>query len=257
MATRSKGKPNSVSNEKLPDQEENEEPNGAEILRLLKKLDRTLNDVKAGQSKLEEKLESLTTRLDNQHTEIKDLQKSANFFSHEISVLSKSNATSLQVIKEQQCAIDDYAVKLSELQTLIDDTQRYSRGFNLRFVGLPEEEDPQKEDCIEKIQQLIFTRLQINADIENAHRVGRVQNGKPRHVIAKFLRRPERYSVLRQRYAFKVDKVMVFEDVIAKDLEARRKLAAVVQDARQNGKKTRFVKGDLIIEGKKYTPAST
>ena len=52
----------------------------------------------------------------------------------------------------------------------------------------------------------------MNVDIENAHRVGRLQPGKPRHVIVKFLHRPKRFFVLRQRHTFKVENVKVFED---------------------------------------------
>ena len=90
---------------------------------------------------------------------------------------------------------------------------------------------------------------------ENAHRTGRRDTGKPRPVIAKFLRRPESFEVLRKRYSFKEAEVRIYEDLIPKDLDSRRKLADVVKDARLKGKRTMFVRGDF--EGKKYISPNT
>ena len=220
-------------------------------------MEAALNEVRSGQRKLEDKLETLNARLDDQHVEMKDLQKSANFFSQAIATISKKNSTPFDKIEKQQSALDESNAKLAELQKHVDDAGRYSRGFNLRFVGLPEEAETRQEDCIGKLQQLIHTRLGRNVDIENAHRVGTFQQGKPRQVIAKFLRRPERFEVFRQRHAFKESEMRIYEDLIPKDLEARKKLADVVNEARLKGKRTRLIRGDLIIEGKKYTPPSS
>ena len=50
-------------------------------------------------------------------------------------------------------------------------------------------------------------------------------------------------------------KVRIYEDLIPKDLDSRRKLADVVKDARLKGKRTMFVRGDF--EGKKYISPNT
>ena len=251
MTTRSKGKSNSVSHES-EGLNSKEQPTTADIFLMLKNLETTLNEVKRNQIKLENTLQTISSRMDLQHDEIKELQKSTNFLSMEIADISKSNSALLHKMEEQQRTIDDYTTKQSDLQRRLDDAERYSRGFNLRFIGIPEVDEPNKENCIQKIQELIHSRLQIKVDIENAHRVGKQLRDKPRPIIAKFIRRPERFSVLRQRFEFKKDEVMVFEDLIAKDFKARRNLAAVVQDARRQGKRTRFVKDTLFIDGRKY-----
>ena len=56
-------------------------------------------------------------------------------------------------------------------------------------------------------------------------------------MIAKFLRRSERWSVFRQRDVLKQHGVLVVEDLIAMDLQARWNLKSVAQEAYQNGKK--------------------
>ena len=238
-------------------EELNEASTTADILRIVRKLETTLLEVKNGQSKLESKLESLSTSMDTHHNDIKELKKSTDFLSQEIADISSANSVLLQKINEQERTMEVHSSKLADLQNRLDDTERYSRGYNLRFLGLPEETDPSKEYCKGKIEELIQSRLELNVDIENAHRTGRQRPDNPRPIIAKFLRRPERFCVLRQRHAFKEDEVSVFEDLIAKDYKARKNLATVVTDARRQGKKTKFIKDSLIIDGRRYVPEQT
>ena len=104
----------------------------------------------------------------------------------------------------------------------MDNQLRYSRSYNLRFVGIPEEPNPRQEDCITKLEEMISEHLNLRVDIENAHRVSQGGQDRPRHIIAKFLRRPERHQVFQLRNAFKESSTLVFEDLIPKDLETRK-----------------------------------
>ena len=228
-----------------------------ELFRLLKKMDKTLQDLQTGQNKVETKLEAISTKLEHQDSEIRELKKAMNYFSDELTSLTQSQKSVKDEIHRQHEAATELTHRVDTLQKLLDDSQRYSRGFNLRFLGIAEEEEPQKEDCIRKIDQLIEKQLNIKVDIENAHRTGRSIGGRPRHIIVKFLRRPQRFAVLRQRSLFREDNILVFEDLIPADLAARRKLRDVAHEATQMGKRVKFIKGDLFIEGMKYVPEST
>ena len=96
----------------------------------------------------------------------------------------------------------------------------------------------------------------MKVDIENAHRTGRKDpDGKrPRHIIAKF---PQRFNILKQKNTLKTANILVFEDLIPSDLASRRILRPAAQEAYKNGRKVRFVKGDLFVDGKKFCPDNT
>ena len=240
-----------------PDLEMSEElPDSTEIMKILKRMELTINSMAKQQTEMDRKLEALASKIDAHDNLIKDLQQSANYLSGDISSIADQSQEMSKTIDEQQALLKDYSSRIITLQEEINDCQRYSRGFNLRFVGLPEESHPEKEDCIRKVQDLIESRLKIQVQIENAHRVGRVRAeiSAPRHIIVKFLRRPERHAVILQRYCFKDDHVKIFEDLIPKDQQARKNLYGAAQEARSQGKLTKFVKDFLIIDGRKYTP---
>ena len=256
MTTRAKSRSAEPNEGSEPNQDN---PSTEEILRLLKKLDKNVEDLKAGQVKVESSLEALGSKLETQQSEIRDLQESFSFFSAELSTINDRSTTLRHEITEQQVTMEAQREKIENLQHLLNESQRFSRGFNLRFVGIPEEKDPQKENCIHKIEQLIEDHLKITVDIENAHRTGRPDpnGGKPRHIIAKFLRRPQRMNILRQKNALKNAQILVFEDLIFSDLESRRTLRPAAQEAYNRGQKVRFIKGDLFVDGRKFIPDKT
>ena len=235
---------------------DDDEVTPAQLLRHLKKMEKTLQDLQTGQNKVETKLEAISMKLEQQDDEIRDLKKAMNYLSEEITSQTQSLNSCKEELHQQQEVANDQQMRLDTLQKLLDDSQRYSRGYNLRFLGIPEEEDPKNENCIDKIDKLLQSQLNLHTDIENAHRTGRSINGRPRHIIVKFLRRPQRYAVLRQRNMFK-EGILVFEDLIPADLAARRKVKDVASEATRQGKRIKYVKGDLFIEGRRYVPEST
>ena len=83
--------------------------------------------------------------------------------------------------------------------------ERYSRGFNLRFYKIPEQTD---EDCIDTLENIILNDLNLEAAIENAHRIGPSrEDGSLHPIIAKFLYRLEyKYNIIRNLYSAKTIK---------------------------------------------------
>ena len=96
-----------------------------------------------------------------------------------------------------------------DLRNRMENVERYSRDFNIRVIGVIEEEG---EDCM-AIALNILTLLgfeDASGEIENAHRTGKKRNDKPRHIIVKLYSRPFKSSLLRvakkprrKRYAFR------------------------------------------------------
>ena len=91
----------------------------------------------------------------------------------------------------------------------------------------------------------------MKPEIENAHRVGPRNDDKPRAIICKFLYRPQRYKVIQKKRALE-DGIWVTEDLIWEDREAKKKLKEVMKEAFENGKKPRFSRGKLYIDGVLY-----
>jgi len=92
----------------------------------------------------------------------------------------------------------------------------------------------------------------MEPEIENAHRVGPRNEDKPRVIICKFLYRPQRYKVIQKKRDLE-DGIWVTEDlVIWEDREAKKKLKEVMKEAFENGKKPRFARRKLYIDGALY-----
>lgn len=235
-----------------PKKQNEDSTSNSEILQMLTKMNSKLDHLTTGQSKLESKLLMIEEKLNQQESSINNLETSLNFNSEEVSEL-----------KSTTCDLETNFVTLHEklkfLQMEMDNMQRYSRNFNLRFVGIPEQsKDLGYEDPIKVVKDLIHTHLNLVVDIENAHRTGKTrEDGKPRHIIAKFLRRPQRFQVLTQRSKFKENKINVVEDLIFSDLQSRRSLSVHAKEAWESKKKVRFSKGSLFIDGVKFIPPET
>ena len=127
--------------------------------------------------------------------------------------------------------------------------ERYSRGFNLRFYKVPEQTG---EDCIVTLGKIISKDLKQKPVIENAHRVGPSRDdGSPHPIIAKFLYRPDRRDILRNKKLFK-NGTYVSEDLIPEDRKRKNDLKAVMQEAYESGKRPKFRNGKLYIDGIPY-----
>ena len=140
-----------------------------------------------------------------------------------------------------------------ELKNKLEHLERYSRDFNICLIGVEEEEG---EDCMAIVSDH-FTLLgfeEAHGELENAHRTGRRQDGKARHIIAKLYGRPFKRSLLRaaknpeKKHLLNV--VRLVEDFTPGDFELRKKALPMMKRTFEEGKKVRFTKGKLLIDGK-------
>ena len=99
-------------------------------------------------------------------------------------------------VKNLGILIDSMPAKFTASLFILEHLERYSRDFNIRLIGVEEEEG---EDCMTIVLDH-FTLLgfeEAHGELENAHRTGRRQVGKPRHIIAKLYARPFKRNLLR------------------------------------------------------------
>ena len=137
------------------------------------------------------------------------------------------------------------------------DLERHSRGFNLRFPGIPEEPlaERKKEDCITKVAQKLSQVGLGHIQIENAHRTGKdyTDPSKPRAIIARFISRPERRQVLSKKKEMFEKGIKVFEDLVKADRDRKSKYADVIKQQFEAGKKVWFTRGFYYVDGVKQT----
>ena len=140
-----------------------------------------------------------------------------------------------------------------ELKKRVERLERYSRDFNIRVLGVAEEDG---ENCF-TIRQNYLTPLGFQDDIgeiENVHRTGKKQDGKPRQIIAKLYGRPFKREFLRVAKKPENKKALngirFVEDFTPYDFETRKKALPIMKEAFDNGKKVWFTRGKLFIDGK-------
>lgn len=216
------------------------EPTMKDLLLMLSKIDAKLEFLAKSQSSVESKLSFIEDKLLKQGNDISQLEKSVSFNADETSELKSS-------VEAYELSIARHEEALATMKDEINNMERYSRKFNLRFIGVAEHVNDKLEDCSLLIRNHIKSVLDINVDIENAHRTGKKHPGKPRHIIAKFIRRPERFAVFSQRGKFKVKGISVTEDLSYNDLQIRRKLSPYAKEAFDAGKKVRYRGTTLFI----------
>ena len=136
----------------------------------------------------------------------------------------------------------------------MENLERYSRDFNIRVIGVIEEEG---EDCMAIVLN-ILTLLgfeDASGEIENAHRTGKKRDDKPRHIIVKLYSRPFKRSLLRvakkkNRKKDTLSGIRLVEDFIPGDFELRKKALPLMKKFFEEGKRVRFTKGKLLVDGK-------
>ena len=140
-----------------------------------------------------------------------------------------------------------------ELQRRVERLERYSRDFNICVIGVAEQDD---EDCL-LILRNYLTLLAFEEDlgeIENAHRTGRKRKEKPRNIIVKLHSRPFKRVLLRvaknQENKQTLNRVRFVEDFTPYVFEIRKKALPIMKEAFDQGKKVRFTRGNLFIDGK-------
>ena len=96
-------------------------------------------------------------------------------------------------VDEMESFVGKHTRKIEGMRERLLSLERYSSEYNLRFHNVPESTD---ENCVQKVRNILSNQLDMEPEIENAHRVGPRNDDKPRVIICKFLYRPQRYKVI-------------------------------------------------------------
>ena len=108
----------------------------------------------------------------------------------------------LNQLKALSRRLNELSVEATRVGNAIDEVEEYSYQFNVKIIGLPEKRSETAAEtsalCVKLFQEMgaeVFL-----SDIDIAHRVpSRQQNGAPKPVICKFVRRLAKASVMETR----------------------------------------------------------
>lgn len=215
-----------------------------------------LDSVLTGQAALESKLASVQVQADNNSATINDLIKSVEFNSEFISDHTKDLAAMKDVKDTLSDKLHSVSSHATDLEKSLNLLERHSRSYNVRLLGVPEPRTGGvPENCVDIVETILRDNFKLEEleehPIENAHRIGSSKDGKPRHIIARFFSRPIRGAVMRAaRESLQNTQYHLMDDLTIVDAKEKKRLAPMMQDLYDKGKRPSFRNGRLYSEGK-------
>ena len=97
----------------------------------------------------------------------------------------------ISVLEEKVATLES---RLTRALSMANNNEQYSRRHNVRISGFVEEKD---ENCVEKIVN--FYDAITDENIDRAHRVGKLNDNKPRAIIVRFKAHKDKIAILRKR----------------------------------------------------------
>ena len=215
----------------------------------LGKIEQTLTANTGKITDLEEGLDFSNKEIDSQKKRLDDLESENKKLRSEAGEDRKTQAVLRERIQEVE---DGWKEKLNDME-------RHSRGYSIRVKNVQLEND--SEDSRVSVAKILLSQELVTGDdvgtvaalIEHAHPLGRKREDGRVNLIARFYSRPVRDNIIEKaklkRYKGK-DSLKIVEDMTRMDFQARVRAYPQMQKAYEKGKKARFYKGKLIINGK-------
>lgn len=205
----------------------------SELLQGQSKMTSTIEAVLTAQNKIEDKLSTLTERLDRFEKQLTDLN---------------AIGSKVQFLEASVSKIDE---QLSGLMRKVDELENRGRRNNLVVYGLEEPnketyeqlEASVKDDILHEILGVTVT------GIERCHRLGRKSPGKSRPVILKFNDFRETIAVLKASYKLKGTNFSLSDDFSKRVREVRKQLWKSAAREKETGAKVKLIYDKLSVDG--------
>ncbi len=191
---------------------------------------------------------------------IEALKKRTEFLFNEVKdVKDDMNKNDLKMVHEIS---DVHGKKMSEIDSRLNDVERYKRRWHLRLYGLAERAS---EDIKAQVGDICCEVLpehtsKIQQEVDIVHRLGRKIEGnatRGRTVIIQFLSRSLRdmiWKAAKSSAYLKAKELRFGADLTSMDKAIRKELWPKVEAARQVGKKAYFVGVRAFVDGKEISP---
>ena len=209
-------------------------PKLEQVLEKLENLERYVKAVDEKVSNLQAKVDCFEAFKNKTEKKIKELEDGLDFAN-----------TERESFKEK---FDKLKCEINQLRDEKLYMEVYQRRENLRFFGIKEEAD--MEDAREVLVGFLKTELGMeNADqieFQRVHRVGKrvSSSGKPRQIIARFLKYPQREEVMSNARKLKGKNFGISPDLPSEILERRKKKMKQFKQAKKDGKTAFFSRAE-------------
>lgn len=236
------------------------------ILEAIRKLDKKTDEMKTD---MNVRLGSIEATLKENTGKITDLEEGVDFSNKEIDShkdrLTKLEGETKKLISDAELDNKNIAILRDLIEEVEDgwreklnDMERHARGYSIRVKGVQLEDE--REDSRVTVAKILLSEKLVTGDdvgtvaklIEHAHPLGWKGKDGRVNIIARFYSRPVRNSIifLAKKKKYTGQGLKVVEDMTMMDFQARHRAFPQMQLAYQQGKKARFFKGKLIIDGK-------
>ena len=107
------------------------------------------------------------------------------------------------------------------------------------FYGVTEAPNGEQESCESIVCNIIRTNLEIEEEIqlERAHRLGRKHDQRPRPIVAKFIRYPQRELVRKTASKLKGTSISLGEQFPKEIQERRKQLLPILRREKERGRR--------------------
>ncbi len=220
------------------------------------------DELKALMQKMINKQDSLSLQLSNVVTQISLLNKTVAEQGDSLAYLHdevQEIKDDMGVMKEEQNQLkhrmtisssEQYMEEVHSLRLGVQNLERKARERNARIVGYKEEHG---ENCNKIVEYIIHNKLGCRAVVELAHRTGRRDTGRPRHILFRVSSAQDKWQILKnQRMALNGQGYYIIDDLTKADMDTKKRLQPVIQQARDKGQKWQFKNGQLIVNGQLY-----
>ena len=186
------------------------------VQKALNAVNAKLDNIVSLQCSMEKKLVDIDTRVTGQGSVIAGLTESVEFNAANIT----TQQTAIDIVKkslvETNRDLQIATASITKLEAKLITSERHSRSFNVRLLGMPETDG---ENCVSIVEDLLHQKFnQSGSVIENAHRIGKPTQDKPRHIIARFHSRVVRTTVKRATRTNLQDSKLRFVDDLTRVL---------------------------------------
>lgn len=203
------------------------------ILGLEKKFDTQLEDIKEQNRQTSIAIVNLSKSVQFNAEETADCKKRINMLEKEKVHLVKENG---------------------ELKSRVREQERYRMRWCLRMKGVKENKDEDLRRFVLQIFQKLAPDLKLEEAVDIVHRLGKRVDGKNRNVIILFTQRRVKEEIWKRSKGSTVckDEGISFAEMLPQeDLEERRRIWPMIEEARRAGKRAYFRGPHGFIDGRR------
>ena len=164
-------------------------------------------------------------------------------------------------VENLKCKVESSERETKFLKERLLYQEVYNRRKNLRFIGIPENEEVNEENTSETVYRFMKRELNIEGarhiEFQRAHRIGAKKPGNSRSIIARFLKYSGRERVFKRALERRAHiDVKIYSDLPREIQESRKKQWPLLKRTRKEGKTDFFSKKEpdkFFIEGRLST----